>query len=53
MGKGYTKIFGLDYDTFSPMAKMASVRLFIAMTTLQRRPLYQLDVKNAFLNEDL
>jgi len=37
VAKGYTQIFGLDYgDTFSPMAKMASVRLFIAMATLQR-----------------
>jgi len=33
--------------------KMVSVRLFIAMTTLQRWSLYQLDVKNAFLNGDL
>jgi len=51
--KGYTQIFGLDYDdTFSPVAKMASVRLFIVMPTLQQWSLYQLDVKNAFLNGD-
>ena len=54
VAKGYTEIFGLDYeDTFSPMAKMAYVRLFIAITALQRWPLYQLDVKNSFLNGDL
>ena len=54
VAKGYTKIFGLDYgDTFSPVAKMAFVRLFIAMAALQRWPLYQLDVKNTFLNGDL
>ncbi|XP_052732051.1 uncharacterized protein LOC108331645 isoform X2 [Vigna angularis] len=35
--KGYTQIFGLDYgDTFSPVAKMTSVRLFIAMATLRQ-----------------
>jgi len=54
VAKGYTQIFGLDYvDIFSPVAKMASVRLFIVMATLQQWPLYQLDVKNAFLNGDL
>jgi len=54
VAKGYTQIFCLDYgDTFSPVAKMASVRLFIAMAALQRWPLYQLDVKNDFLNGDL
>jgi len=52
--KGYTQVFGLDYgETFSPVAKMAYVRLFIAMAALQQWPLYQLDVINAFLNGDL
>jgi len=32
---------------------MASVHLFIAMATLQQWPLYQPDVKNVFLNDDL
>ena len=46
MAKGYTQIFGLDYgDTFSPVVKMASVCLFIAMAALQKWLLYQLDVK--------
>ena len=52
--KGYTQIFGLDYgDTFSLVAKMASLRLFIAMVALQQWSLYQLGVKNVFLNGDL
>jgi len=52
--KGYTQIFDLDYgDAFSPVTKMASLRLFIAMTALQRWPLYQLDVKTVFLKRDL
>ena len=54
MVKGYIQIFGLDYgDTFSPVAKMTSVCLFIAMDGLQQCPLYQLNVKNAFLNGNL
>jgi len=52
--KGYIQIFGLDYgDIFSPVAKMVFVCLFIAMAALQQWPLFQLDVKNAFLNGDL
>ena len=54
MVKGYTQIFGLDYDdTFSPVPKMASIHLFIAMAALQQWSFYQLNVKNAFLNGDL
>ena len=41
VAKEYTRVYGSDYyDTFSPVAKIASVRLLLSMTTMQSRPLY-------------
>lgn len=39
VAKGYTKIFGFNHvDTSSPMAKMASVCLFLPMTAIRQSP---------------
>ena len=54
VAKGYTQIYGFDYyDMFSPIVKMASVRLLLSMAVLSSCPLYELDIKNAFLHGDL
>lgn len=54
VAKGYAQTYGMDYsDTFSPIAQLTSIRLFISIVASQNWPLHQLNIKNAFLHGDI
>ncbi|RVW60135.1 Retrovirus-related Pol polyprotein from transposon TNT 1-94 [Vitis vinifera] len=54
VARGYAQTYGVDYsDTFSPVAKLNSVRLFISIAASQQWMIHQLDIKNAFLHGDI
>jgi len=52
--KGYTQTKDIDYlDTFSPVAKMTTIRLLFSLASIYNWELKQLDINNAFLCGDL
>jgi hypothetical protein len=51
VAKGFKQRYGIDYeDTFSPVVKVATVRLVLSLAVSQGWCLKQLDVQNAFLH---
>ncbi|KAK8946327.1 N-acylphosphatidylethanolamine synthase [Platanthera zijinensis] len=53
VARGFTQQQSLDYEeTFTPLTNLNTVRVLSAVVRRQW-PLHQLDIKNAFLNDDL
>ena len=52
--KGYAQIEGIDFDeTFAPIARLESIRMFLALAVYKSFKIYQMEVKSAFLNGNL
>eukprot|EP00253_Pinus_taeda_P004324 PITA_04324 len=54
VAKGFPQVEGIDYtETFSPVAKMNSIRLVLSLAASLKWEVHQMDVKSAFLHGDL
>jgi hypothetical protein len=54
VAKGYVQQQGIDYtEVFAPVVRMDTVRMIVALAAQKGWTLYQLDVKSAFLHEEL
>nr|GEY35183.1 Gag-Pol polyprotein [Tanacetum cinerariifolium] len=52
--QGYAQEEGIDFEeSFSPVARLEAVRIFIAYAVHKSFPIYQMDMKMAFLNGPL
>nr|GEV63930.1 retrovirus-related Pol polyprotein from transposon TNT 1-94 [Tanacetum cinerariifolium] len=54
VAKGYVQEEGINFEeSFAPVTRLIAVRIFVAYTTQKNFPIYQMDVKTAFLNGTL
>nr|GFB72724.1 retrovirus-related Pol polyprotein from transposon TNT 1-94 [Tanacetum cinerariifolium] len=54
VAKGYRQEEGIDFEeSFAPVARIEAIRIFIANAASKNMPIYQMDVKTAFSNDEL
>ncbi len=54
VANGYAQTYGIDYEeTYSPIAKMTSIRVIIIMVVAKGWSSHQMDVNNVFFHGDL
>ena len=54
VAKGFSQKEGLDYfDTYSPVTRITTIRVLLALTVAYKLEIHQMDVKMAFLNREL
>jgi len=54
VAQGFTQLYGIDfYETFTPVARLSSIRTVIALAASEDWELHQMDVKSAYLNSPI
>ncbi|GJZ95291.1 retrovirus-related pol polyprotein from transposon TNT 1-94 [Tanacetum coccineum] len=54
VAKGYAQEDGIDFEeSFAPVARLEAIRIFVAYAAHKSFPIYEMDVKTAFLNGPL
>ena len=54
MAKGYTQKKGEDFfDTYSPIARLTTIRVLLSLAASYGLIVHQMDVKTTFLNGEL
>ena len=54
VARGFTQKPGIDfYETFSPVARLETIRTVIVVAAQKKWKIFQLDVQSAFLNGKL
>ena len=52
--QGFSQVSRVDYfDTYAPVAKLASIRMVLTLATCLNLELHQIDIKGAYLNGEL